>query len=91
MKCDELLKLLNEYIDGQANPELCSELEKHLGGCNPCRVVVDNLRKTISLYKGDQVYELPADFKDRLYKALGERWKARATSGPSASGPQQSR
>ncbi len=77
MKCDELLKLLSDYVDGQIDPSLCAELEKHLGGCNPCRVVVDNLRRTIKLYKDDQVYELPADFKARLHDALKDKWRNR--------------
>ena len=47
MKCNDLLKLLSDYVDGQIDPALCQELEKHLAGCNPCRVVIDNLKKTI--------------------------------------------
>jgi anti-sigma factor RsiW len=77
MKCQELLKVLNEYVEGDIDPAVCQELEKHLAGCNPCKVVIDNIRKTISLYKNDQVYELPADFKLRLHKALQDKWKKR--------------
>jgi anti-sigma factor RsiW len=77
MKCDELLAMLGEYIDGQVDPAVCKELETHLAGCDPCRVVIDNLRKTIRLYKQDDVYELPADFSARLHKALREKWRQR--------------
>ena len=77
MKCQEFLKALNEYVDGDIDPAICQELEKHLAGCNPCKVVIDNIRKTISLYKNDQVYELPADFRERLHKALADKWKKR--------------
>ena len=51
MKCEELLAMLNEYVDGTVDPAICEEFEKHLAGCNPCQVVVDNIRKTITLYK----------------------------------------
>ncbi len=78
MKCQELLKALSEYVEGGVDPAICKELEKHLGDCNPCRVVVDTLKKTISLYKNDEVYELPADFKQRLHKALQEKWRQKA-------------
>jgi len=77
MKCQEILKVLNEYVDGQLDPGVCEELQKHLQGCDPCRIVVDNIRKTISLYKDDQVYELPADFKARLHEALKDKWRNR--------------
>ena len=75
MKCQELLKVLNEYVEGDIDPAVCKELEEHLAGCNPCEVIIDNIRKTISLYKNDQVYELPADFKERLHQALRDKWK----------------
>ncbi len=78
MKCHELLRMLNEYVDGDIDPGVCRELEKHLAACNPCKVVIDNIRKTISLYKNDKVYELPADFRKRLHKALRDKWKERA-------------
>ena len=74
MKCEELLKLLNEYVDGTVDPGICQEFEKHMAGCNPCHVVVDNIRQTISLYKQGQRYELPVAFRQRLNAALKARW-----------------
>ena len=58
--CSELLAILNEYVDGGASPLICKELEAHFAGCNPCRVVVDNVRKTITLYRNDKPCDLPA-------------------------------
>lgn len=83
MKCDQLLKLLNDYVDGEVDPAICQELQKHLGDCDACRVVVDNLRRTISLYKDGQEYELPAEFRSRLDQALREKWKQRSAGGHS--------
>ena len=75
MKCEELLSLLNEYVDGTADPAICAEFERHLAGCNPCQVVIDNIRKTITLYRDGQSYEVPLEFRNRLHQALRERWK----------------
>jgi anti-sigma factor RsiW len=75
MNCNELLALLNEYVDGTVPPSVCKEFEKHLAGCNPCQIVVDNIRKTITLYKAGQPYELPAGFHDRLHQVLRQHWK----------------
>lgn len=77
MKCEELLKMLNEYVDGNVDPGVCESFEKHLAGCNPCQVVVDNIRKTITLYKDGQPYELPLQVHERLHTTLRERWKAK--------------
>jgi anti-sigma factor RsiW len=75
MKCEELLARLNEYVDGAIDPSICEEFEKHLANCSPCEVVIDNIRKTITLFKLGQPYDLPVEFRDRLHKILGERWK----------------
>ena len=75
MKCDELLNILNEYVDGTVDPAICVEFERHMAGCNPCQVVVDNIRQTITLYRDGQPYELPTRFRERLHQVLRERWK----------------
>ncbi len=86
MKCDELLKMLNEYVDGDVDPAVCKEFEKHLAGCNPCQVVVDNIRKTITLYQDGKPYDLPVPFRDRLHRALRARWKEKHGAGAKRQG-----
>ncbi len=75
MKCEELMAMLNDYVDGDIAPGVCEQFEKHLSGCNPCQVVVDNIRKTITLYKQGQAVELPASFRQRLHKNLRAQWR----------------
>jgi anti-sigma factor RsiW len=75
MKCEDMLAQLNEYVDGTIDPAICTEFEKHMAGCNPCQVVVDNVRKTITLYKNGQPCDLPQQFRAKLHAALRERWK----------------
>ncbi len=68
--CHDLLGELSEYLDGEASAEVCAEIERHMAGCNQCRVVVDTLRKTISLYRTLPQPEFPAAARERLYKVL---------------------
>ncbi len=75
MKCQDLMAVLNEYVDGEIDPGVCEEFEKHIAGCNPCQVVVDNIRQTITLYQEGKPYELPLTFRTRLHSALRQRWK----------------
>jgi anti-sigma factor RsiW len=75
MKCEDMLAQLNEYVDGTIDPAVCAEFEKHMAGCNPCQIVVDNIRQTITLYKNGQPVELPAQFRERLHAALRQRWR----------------
>jgi anti-sigma factor RsiW len=68
--CNELLEQVSDYIDGELEPSLCLELESHLAGCPNCRIMVDTVRKTITLYRADAPSELPRDVEERLYEAL---------------------
>jgi hypothetical protein len=82
MDCNELLAMLNEYVDGSVDPAICDAFKEHLAGCNPCQVVVDNIRQTITLYRAGRPYELPIDFRNRLHDSLRQRWQEmRASSG----------
>lgn len=90
MKCEELLALLNDYVDGGLEPGLCEEFERYMAGCNPCKVVVDNIRQTITLYRNEEPLALPLDFQSRLQQSIRERWKAHppaATRSPSPDAP----
>lgn len=75
MTCEELLKALNEYVDGAQLTEICEEFSQHLAGCNPCQVVVDNIRQTITLYQDGRPYEMPESFQERLQQSLKSRWE----------------
>lgn len=76
MKCADLLKAMNEYVDGTLDPSMCVSFERHLAGCNPCQIVIDNIRKTITLYKDGKPYALPLKFRRRLHATLKRSWKA---------------
>lgn len=75
MKCEEMLKLLNDYVDGTVDPSICEEFERHMEGCNPCQIVVDNIRHTITLYKDGQPCEIPAECRQRLHEVLRQKWQ----------------
>jgi hypothetical protein len=75
MKCEEMLAVLNEYVDGTIDSAICEEFEKHMAGCNPCQVVVDNICKTITLYKNGHPYDLPIKFREELRDTLRARWR----------------
>ena len=75
MTCEELLKALNDYVDDESVLAICQDFAEHLAGCNPCQVVVDNIRQTITLYKNGQPCELPIEFRTRLHATLRQHWK----------------
>lgn len=70
-QCRYLLGSLSEFIDGSLEGTLCSEIEQHVAVCENCRVVVDTLRRTVSLYHAEAVQtDTPEEVRQRLYKRL---------------------
>jgi anti-sigma factor RsiW len=70
--CRALLGSLSDYVDGTLSQELCAEIEEHLSDCQNCHLVVDTLRKTISLYhqSAAEAGEVPALVRERLFRVL---------------------
>ncbi len=68
--CQALLGTLSEYIDGELPAELCKEIEKHLAGCDNCRVVLNTTKRTIDLVRVPVDEDMPADVRERLFKRL---------------------
>jgi anti-sigma factor (TIGR02949 family) len=69
--CKELLSSLGDYVDGSLGEDLCLEIEKHMKGCNRCRVVVDTMKKTVELYhQSEEEQPLPTDVRERLFLRL---------------------
>ncbi|NMC13595.1 MAG: zf-HC2 domain-containing protein [Chloroflexi bacterium] len=70
-QCRYLLGSLSEYIDGTLEESLCHAIEQHLAGCDNCRVVIDTLRKTVSLYHDEAQRETASEeVHQRLLKRL---------------------
>lgn len=69
--CQALLGSLSEYIDGELPPNLCEEIEKHLDGCENCRVVLNTTKRTIDLVRVEpEKTPIPADVRERLFLRL---------------------
>jgi anti-sigma factor (TIGR02949 family) len=66
MRCRQVVDKISEYIDGELDPELVRELERHLEHCEDCRVVVDTTRKTVEVFCHTEPAPLPNDVRERL-------------------------
>jgi predicted anti-sigma-YlaC factor YlaD len=69
--CHHLLDSLSPYVDKELSQELCVEIERHLQGCENCRIVIDTLRMTVELYhESPPPDQVPEDVRQRLYMRL---------------------
>jgi len=68
--CAQLQAQLPDYLDGEARAEVCRAIEAHLAECEDCRIVVDTLKKTITLYRAAPRDAVPRDVHARLVRVL---------------------
>jgi RNA polymerase sigma-70 factor (ECF subfamily) len=46
-RCKAMFAELSNYLDEHLDGSLCEELERHMGGCEPCKVFLSSLEATI--------------------------------------------
>ena len=74
-KCLDYVNDLNDYLDGELDPSLCDEIERHIGHCENCRIMVDTMKQTVTLCREGQPEKLPAALEDKLNGLLKARWE----------------
>jgi mycothiol system anti-sigma-R factor len=70
--CEETLKALERYLDGELTQEIHIEIESHLTGCNPCMRHADFRRHVKFMVSTKCVeHEVPPDLAGRILRLLG--------------------
>jgi anti-sigma factor RsiW len=49
LSCQELVELVTDYLEGALPEEARVRFEEHIGGCDGCRVYLEQMRQTITL------------------------------------------
>jgi anti-sigma factor (TIGR02949 family) len=75
MRCRQVVDKISEYLDGELDPELVRELERHLEHCEDCRVVVDTTRKTVEVFCHTEPAPLPNDVRERLNQLFRDTFR----------------
>jgi anti-sigma factor RsiW len=70
MTCDDLVRLLSEYIDNNLNEGQLHAAMEHLATCSNCHLVLDTTQKTILLCKNNQSIAISLDLNQKLFTRL---------------------
>jgi anti-sigma factor RsiW len=73
MNCTDFLSQLTDYFDGQISPELLEEVRAHLAGCSHCEVVLNTTRRTIEVYRDNEIYDISDELREKLHSAIMTR------------------
>ena len=69
-ECRELFARLSEYLDGELEPGLCDETDRHLGDCAPCQKFLESLRRTVAILNRLPGEPLPEKMRREMSQAL---------------------
>ena len=70
MNCKGVIREISNYIDGDLDPVVKQELERHLEHCEDCTMIVDQTRKSIEILCDSRPVALPSEVRARLHTAL---------------------
>ena len=74
MNCEAVIREISGYIDGELEPTIERELERHLEHCQDCKMVVDQTKLTVDIFCDSEPVALPADVQSRLHEALRRKF-----------------
>jgi len=76
MKCEDIEKLISEFIDNEIEESLRKMMEEHLKECRRCLSLFETIEKTIALSRS--IYrkkKVPKDVSERVYYEVRIRFK----------------
>ena len=79
--CKEIFALLSQYLDRELPPEMCDQIEKHIGDCPPCIYFVRSLRTSIELCRRYRDEERPGPLPSAVREELLASYRKMMTRG----------
>jgi len=68
MKCEEICRLISDYLDNELDRDIHEEIRRHLAECEKCKVFLHTVEETLffsrEIYKIEKV---PARAIERVY------------------------
>jgi RNA polymerase sigma-70 factor (ECF subfamily) len=68
--CQEQLRELFDYIDGELTAGRCRAIERHLADCPCCDTLAANLRQAIALCRAEGQRQLPKPLRARALRRV---------------------
>ena len=74
ISCQEVVELVNDYLDSGLDRETASLFEQHVNFCDGCDWYLDQMRSTVATVGRVNEEEVPPQMRDKLLAAFRE-WK----------------
>lgn len=65
-----MASVFSDYLDRDLREAVCRKVDEHLKQCPDCRVYLDTLERTITLYRGLGGVRVPRNVESRLFATI---------------------
>jgi len=73
IRCQQVVEVITDYLEGKLAPEDVAILEAHLGLCNGCQWYLDQMRITIATVGHIEDIQVPGELRDTVLAAFRNR------------------
>src|SRR5205809_1941775 len=71
MTCEEAIKLMDGYLDGELDPMTSQKIEQHLRDCRKCEQAYEaHTALTHAISQGAPYYKAPTELRQRVQSSL---------------------
>ncbi len=70
--CNHVWEHISAYIDGEIDPQLRADIDRHMEHCDICSAVMDSTRNVVVLIGDGRVFEIPAGYSERLHQRVDQ-------------------
>jgi anti-sigma factor RsiW len=74
-----MVELVTDYLEGALSPTMRTRFDKHLTGCDPCIVYIDQIRQTIATLGRLPEESIPENAVDTLREHF-RQWRSNPDS-----------
>ncbi len=68
--CRRMAAVFSDYLDRDLREAICRKVDEHLKQCPDCRLYLDTLSRTITLYRGLGGIRVPKNVESRLFATI---------------------
>lgn len=72
MNCEQMLREISNYLDGELDAAVRSAMDEHFRGCQRCTSLLAGMRNVVTLFGDERMVEAPLGLGYRLQRRLAE-------------------
>jgi anti-sigma factor RsiW len=75
LTCEQVAKLIRDYLEGELSPEIAMRFEEHLQRCDDCVAFLKTYKQTVQEVRSLTYEDVPQDMQIRVRQFLRAKMK----------------